>query len=186
MEEKLIRLSQYGGCWRADIDEETWLVNVGSGDTPWEASTDAVAQIGDGYRVLWETLPWAERRVAYGIVLGIAELFCATGNAQRAIYEARLTQRATAVEAAKQSAADASRMIARAVDTRDAESLASAEAALVIASRWLPGYGPALRLVRVALTRGHSGSRRSTRLVRRAERSVLSANNWHGIDPISS
>lgn len=85
MDERLIYLSQFGGCWRAAIAEETWLVEVGSGETPWEASADAVARLGDGYRVEWETLPWAERRIAIGIVMGIAELFGATPRARRAL-----------------------------------------------------------------------------------------------------
>lgn len=56
--------------------------------TPWTASAMLCDCLCDDVEIAWNDLPWSEVRIAYGIVMGVAELFGATLGARLAINAA--------------------------------------------------------------------------------------------------
>jgi hypothetical protein len=78
-----------GTIWEAAAVADGAALWREEGVTPWEASAAVCAAVGSDCEIVWNELPWSEIRIAYGIVLGVLELFGATPSAQKAIGAAR-------------------------------------------------------------------------------------------------
>src|SRR5687767_9858259 len=88
MSERKIRIRQDGQSWAAEADvggECPASGGVAIAPTPWGASASLREALGEDTPVAWETLPWEQKRIAYGITGGIANLLGASLEARRAI-----------------------------------------------------------------------------------------------------
>jgi hypothetical protein len=188
----------FGWCAGDSLAFETGLP-IGRGDTPWAASTDMVDRgVRDGEQGPWhvhfEAVPWPVLREAMGMVAGVCELLGAAPQAQRALDEVRETaDAARRLEAANElgeaitNAEMAENALLRATDGAGPATASDlvwcAREALEGVARvsCMTGYSQAIRLLDVAIRRGFPGSKRSTRLVRRAWWLVVCANRRNGI-----
>lgn len=150
-----------------------------SGATPWEASAKLFdtrdrhpsllvgRPTADDSDIQWASLPWQHLRIAYGIVLGVAELIGATDHAKF---------HALASHGDRYTMLAGRRMLRSAVADRDN---AWAQSSLDWAERLQlrrGGHGKVVSLLRAAVACDISGRRKGRRLARRALR-ILDAEH---------
>jgi hypothetical protein len=155
--------------------------------TPWAASASLCAYMGDDCEIAWHELPWAEKRIAYGIVMGIAELIGATPVSRDALDRAAYGDVMTACRvkswreydpASKANiCADVARLRLR-YGAVPSMHIALTERILAVAAAADPKYKPALALLRRVTVNWRPLRKRTQRMLDAARSAIERIRGW--------